>query len=171
MRGPQAAADLAGTEVTSGLPDREGHTRLEQGHVDMLALTSGLAGADRRGCRQRGVQAGDEVAHGYADLGGWSVWLPGNAHQSGPGLRHHVQAGQSGPRAVLAPPRHRHIHESRIVGAYVVVAEAQPAHRPRPQVFQQDVGGRDQPEKGGPAVRMFQVDGHRPLVAVQPDER
>ena len=87
----------AGDEVVGTQVRQHRHLRIEQGHVDVLALAAGVAVAQRGLDRDRGVQAGEQIGDGDADFlrpaARAVVPLSRHAHQPAHALHGVVVAG------------------------------------------------------------------------------
>ena len=117
------------------------------------------------------VEAAHQVADGDAHLDRFAVRSAGDAHQPAAGLGHDVQPGQGGERPFLPPPGSRGVDDARVDLPDGREVEPQAAHRARPEVLDDGVGGRGQPEEGRAARRRLEVERHRLLVAVESGER
>ncbi len=127
--GRQAGVDVAGAsgrlpggQVARRLVGQHGHAHVEQSHVDVLPFAGAVAGVVARVQRGQdgvaGVQAGEHVHHGHADLQrpatGLPVGMAGDAHQAAHGLHHQVIAGAFGIRPVLAEAGDGAVDQARV---------------------------------------------------------
>ncbi|MNQ98931.1 hypothetical protein D3C85_1146490 [compost metagenome] len=133
----------------------------------MVALPAHLAPGKRGQNGIAGIQSGYQVHHGNADLHRPSaravIRLPGNAHQPAHGLDHEVIGGLLRARAGLTEARDGAVHETRILLAQLLIAQAQPLQRANLEVLQYDIGfTRHLADERLPA-RRFQIDRDRPF--------
>ena len=84
------------------LVDQAGEQRREQVDLDQLALAALAPVLERGEDADRGVEAGDHVDEGDADLERLAVGLAGDAHQPAEGLDEEVVARQLGAGAAAA---------------------------------------------------------------------
>lgn len=132
-----------------------------------------LAGAGRARVVQGGQDADDEV-QGAARVVAEQVGRDGrrlvrpadHAECAGGGDVRDVVPGALGERAVLPPAGHPAVDETRVAGVTGLGADAQALGDTGAVALDQDVGACGQVEHAVGAVRGFQVDDHRALVAV-----
>ena len=120
---PARCGRHAGDEVVGAQVGEHRDLRVEQRHVDGLALAGGVAVAQRGEDGDRGVHAGEQVGHGDADLlrpaAGRVVGdlaRPGHAHQAAHALHGVVVAGAVAVGAGLAEAGDRAVDEARVEG-------------------------------------------------------
>src|SRR5207237_6951676 len=105
-----------------------GDLRGEEGEVEMLALARALAVCERGADGDRRVHAGDDVGDRHARTlraaTRRAVRLAGHAHHAAHALDHEVVARPLAIRAGMAETGDRAVHEARVQGAQVLVAEA-----------------------------------------------
>ncbi|MCY1220412.1 hypothetical protein D9M72_324230 [compost metagenome] len=117
---------LAGHALGDDRRGTDRHHRVEQRHVDMLALAGAFRMAQRGQHRHRGIHAGEHVDHRDADLlrpaAGQVVALAGDAHQAAEALEDEVVAGLVRARPGLAVARDRAVDDGRVDGleAFIV---------------------------------------------------
>ena len=109
----QPARHIAADQIVHRLVGEHRDLDVEQGHVDMAAVARRLAAAQRREDRSRGIDAGEDVGEGDADLLRLAVGLAGQVHDPAHALDHEVIAGAGGIGAVLAEAGDRAIDEAR----------------------------------------------------------
>ena len=121
VRVAHAARRLVRDEVVGSQVGQHGDLRVEQCHVDDLALAGGVAVAQRREDGDRGIHAGEEVGDGDAHLlwaaAGQVVPLAGHAHQAAHALHGVVVAGAFSVRAGLAEAGDGAVDQARPAGA------------------------------------------------------
>ena len=79
---------------------------------------------------------------------------------------HHLFVGlELRPRAVATEPRHRHVHEARVLGADRVVVDAEPFRDAGPPRLDHDVGGRREVARGLHVDRVREVERDAALAA------
>src|SRR6202011_190250 len=93
--------------------------------------------------------------------------LTGDRHEAAHALGDLVDAGPVAVWPVLSEAADAAVHDARIDRADVVPGNAQPLLDGRPHVFDDHVGGFDQPHEGRVTLRRLQVQTNRALVAVQ----
>ncbi len=96
--------------------------------------------------------------------------MAGNAHYARHGLCHEIEAGPVGPRSGLAKAGNARINDPRVDGRDHFIVDAEALHDARPVIFDDDIGGLGELQKGRPAGRVFQVERDASLVAVQVEE-
>ena len=146
-----------------------GHDRggnVEQGHVDMLAAPG--RGALMQGGQNGGggIDAGENVGHGDADLLRLAVRLSGDAHQAGHALDDEVIAGAMRIGAGLAEAGDRAIDQARVErGERGIV---QPVFRKAPdlEILDHHIGVGHQATDGFLAPGRAEIDGDRFLAPV-----
>jgi hypothetical protein len=104
-----------------------------------------VAPAQRGGHRERRVQPADQVTDRHADLRRVAALGAGDAHQPGPRLRHDVQPGAVGQRAVLAEDGRGRVDQPRELRRQLLRPEPHAAQRARAQVLHERVGAGEQP--------------------------
>ncbi len=139
--------------------------RAEQVDADVLTAAAGVALV--QGCEDPhgGVQAGEHVDEGHADLGGLVRRRAGDAHEPAHRLHEQVVPGHRRP-GPGAEPRDRRVDHAGVGRRDGFVAQAEARHRPGREVLDEDVGGRGQLQRPGVVRRVAQVQPHRALVAV-----
>ncbi len=164
-----AGVDVGG-DVGAAHVEQPGQCRLHEGDLDMLA-EAGLApffdgGEDADG----GVEAGELVDHGRADLGGFAVDLAGDVHEAAHGLDEEVVSGQVASGTGTAEAGDRAGDDRRLLGGQRLTVEAEAAHRARSEVVDHDIGAQDNASGHREVVRPAQVEGDGLLVAVEGQE-
>lgn len=89
-----------------------------------------------------------------------------HAEGAGEGDVADVVAGAVGERAVLAPAGHPAVHQPGVAGVAVPGTDAEALGHAGAVALDEQVGAFDEVEDAGGAVRGFEVDDHRALVAV-----
>ena len=113
-----------------------------------------------------GIDAGEDVGIGDADLLRLAVRLAGQVHDAAHPLDHQVVAGAVRIGAVLAEAGDRAIDEPRIDLPQALVVEAvllQPADL---EVLDHDIGVRGEPPHQRPPLLRLEIGGDRPLAAI-----
>src|SRR5262245_33297339 len=165
---------VAGT--TEGLAVPQGRRELDAGqvqyrflhrHLDELTLAGAAALHERREDGDREVHAGPAVA----DVGAVEQWravgLPGHAHRAGGRLGHWLEALVGAVWTVGAEAFDRGIHRARVQHLDRLVAQAEPLHHSRAEVFGNDIGLSDQAARDVLALGRLQIDDDAALVAVE----
>ena len=132
-----------------------------------MTTLAGLVAAPERGedCDD-GIDPGEDVGIGDADLLRLAVGLAGQIHDAAHPLDHEVVAGAMRIRAVLPKTGDRAIDQSWIERAKAVVVEAVALQPTDLEVLDQDIGVRRQPtDKRAPLLRL-EIGGDRPFAAI-----
>jgi len=113
-----AARRLASGQVVRAEVGQHRHLRVQQRHVDDLALAGRVAMAQRGQDRDRRIHAGEQVRHRHADLlrsaAGQRIGFAGDAHQPAQALHRVVVTGAVPVGAGLAEAGDRAEHQPRI---------------------------------------------------------
>ena len=127
--------------------------------------------------RARGVQAahqgegrghpGHVVDHGQAKARGRPVRLAGHREKAAFRLDQKVVARPAFARAFAAVGGQVRAHDPRVDRLEVVVAQAQLLGLIAAHVAEHAIGGRDQVLEHLAALRMLEIEGQRPLVAIE----
>ena len=131
-------------QVVEVLVAEHGDLRVEQRHVDELALAGLLGVAQRRLDGDDRIEAGEDVGDGDARLLRLAAGLAGDRHHAGHALDDEVVAGARRVGPVLAEAGDRAVDEARVEARQAVIVEAvflQPAEL---EVLDQHVGARRQ---------------------------
>ena len=96
--------------------------------------------------------------------------LPGDAHDPAHRLDERVVGGPRGVWSRMPEPGHRAVDEPGEVVLEVVVPEAVLREGPGLEVLREDVAARDEPAGERLTLRVPEVEGDGPLVAVRPRE-
>ena len=160
-----AAHQVVGPEV-----GQHGHLGVEQGHVDVLSFAGAFGVAQGRLNGYGGVQPGEQVGHGHADLlgaaAGQVVAFTGDAHQAAHALDGVVVAGALPVRAGLAKTRDGAVDQARVDGAQALEVQPVAGHVPDLVVLDEDMGVLHQLADEGLALGLGDVAGDGALVAV-----
>ena len=113
------------------------------------------------------IETGGQIGHGNPGARRLGARQAGDAHQAAHPLGDLVDAAPVGVRAVLAEAGDRSVDQARVPGVHGVEVEAQAVLDRGAHVLDQHVGGVDQAHQHVAALRRLQVQGQRPLVAVQ----
>lgn len=113
------------------------------------------------------VQRAQHVAHRGAGAGGGAIGPAGGAHQAAHGLTNDVITGALAQRARVAETGDRAVDDAGVDLFQHIVAQAQFLHRTGAVVLQHDIGLFDHLFKDLFAFRLFQVQGHADLAAVE----
>jgi hypothetical protein len=109
------AGDLSRRGVGGALVDQAGEQGREEVDLDQLTLAALAAVLERGEDPDRGVEAGDHVDEGDADLQRLAVGLAGDAHQPAQRLHEQVVSRQLSPRAAAAEAGDGAVDELRVV--------------------------------------------------------
>ncbi len=145
-----------------------GDHQVEHADVDALAAAGGGAVDDGGQQPHQRPHCPADVGHldaqrRRADLGAAAV-----AERARQGQVVDVVAGAVAQGAGLAIAGQGTIDDGRVDRSQRLVANAQPVHDARPELLDDDVvAGGHQPAHGGVGLRLFQVEGHGALVAVE----
>ena len=137
--------------------------RIEQRHVDMLALAGRLGMAERGLDGDDRIEAGENVGEGDADLLRLAVGRAGDRHQPGHALDDEVVAGARCVRPVLAEAGDRAIDEARVDLAQALVVEAVFLEAAELEILDEHVGGSGQLPDGFRALRRREIHRDRTL--------
>ncbi len=171
VRGTERPRRLPGREVARRVPVRLLQRGLEQRRVDELAAPGLQPMRVRRHDAQRGEDAGVDVGHRIAGLGGRAPGFARDGHQARESLRDEVEAALVRFGAVAAEPGHRAIDERLVLRGEHVVAEAQLVHRVAAEVLDEHVGGAHHPQQDRAAFGTLQIERDPALAAVHHQER
>jgi hypothetical protein len=125
-----------------------------------------LAGVEAGEHRRGGVQAGEHVGDGHADLAGRPLGGAGDTHQPAQCLDGEVVAGEVAQRAGAAEAGDATDDEGRVDGEELVGGEAEAGGGVGEEVLEQDVGPGDEVVKEGAPFGPGEVQGEAALVAV-----
>src|SRR5262249_24746843 len=89
--------------------------------------------------RLRGVEAGDQVGDGRADLHGRAVRIPGDVHDAGLALQDQVVAGPARVRTGPTEAGDAALAHPGLAGAQRLVRQAPLAEGPGPEIVDHDV--------------------------------
>ena len=136
----------------------------------MLALAGTFLVGERGAHRQAGIHAGQHIGDGDTDFlwpaTGFVVALAGDGHQSAHALENEVIARAGGVGAGLAKASHRAIHQPRIDGAQVFVAQAVFGQCTDLEVLQHHIAFRCQLADQRLSFGMCQIDRDGLLAAI-----
>ena len=174
MRVAKPGGCCAADEIVERLVGQHANLRIEQRHVDVLALASALTmeqgGLDADGA----VEPGEDVGECHADLHRLrtrhTVRLARDRHDAAHALDHEVIAGALRIRAGLAEARERAVDEARVDGLEALIVEAIFLEAADLEVLHDDVGLRGKLADQLLALSTRHVDLHRPLAAVGGEE-
>ena len=153
-------------EVTGALKVHHGDLRMQQGGMNPLPLAGDFALQQSRQDAQRRIQAGTHVGHRQAGAHGSGFSMAGDRHQAAHALQNLVKTRSPGVRAVLTKTRDAGQDDARVHGRQRGVIHAQFFLHIGPPVFDHDIGVLDQPHQDVQGAGLFEVQGHRALVAV-----
>ena len=144
---------------------------VEQGDDDVLAL-AGAAAMDQGGedAVDR-IGRGDQIGNRQADAGRRTVGETGHRHQAAQRLDDDVHALDVGIGAGFAEGADRGVDDGRIVGAHLLIADAQPRRRALAHVLDDHVGLLGEFEKDLAALGGFQIERDVLLVAPPVEHR
>ena len=139
---------------------------MQQRGVHPLAFARDLALEQRRQNAQGGVEARAHVGHGQPRAHRATALVPGHRHQPAHALDDLVKPRALGVRPVLAKARDAGQHQARVDFGERLVVQAQLGLDIGAPVFNQHVGVFDQAHQDLVGARLFEVQRHGPLVAV-----
>jgi hypothetical protein len=114
----------------------------------------------------RGVQTGHHVEQRDAGAVRLAVGLAGQAHEPGDGLHDQVVAGQLLAARAAAEAADRGVDDPGVVRRHGGVVQAEAAQAAGLEVLDEHVGAAGQLLRQHQVVGVLQVEGDRPLVAV-----
>ena len=117
-----------------------------------------------------GVEPGQHVEDGDAGPEGLAVGVAGEAHQPADGLHDQVVAGELRALLAAAEAADRGVDDAGVGRRDGGVVEPEPRQGAGAEVLQHDVGAGDQLARDREVVGVLEVEGDRPLVAVDPEE-
>ena len=159
--------DILVHQPARGLEIQHEDLRLQQRGLHPLAFAGNLA-LEQRGQDAHGAeQPRGEVGDGNADPHRAFAGRAGDRHQPAHALRDLIEAGTLVIGAVLAEAGNRAIDDARIDLAHALIVDAEFCLHVGAEIFDDDVGLFHQPPEDLEAFRLFQVERHRALVAVQ----
>ena len=139
--------------------------------MSTLVLSPVLIAMDQRGVdRDRGVEAGADVADRHADARRRLALVAGDAHDAAHALHDHVVGGVLRVRAGVAEARGRGVDQLGIPLVQRVPAVAQLLHRAGPEVLDDDVGLLEQLLEDRAVLVVLEVERDRFLAAVDRGE-
>ena len=169
-----ALRHVAGVQEAGRLVGEDGHTHVEQSHVDVLAHSRLVAhvesGEDGGGRVHTREQVGQRHTHPQRAAAGFAVGPAGDAHHAAHGLDHQVVPGAFGIRPVLAEAGDRAVNEAWVQRPQAGVVQPVLLQAADLEVLDQDVGlGRHLADQLL-AFGRGHVDGDRTFVAVASGE-
>src|SRR5207249_3092491 len=147
------------------------HARLEERRVDELAAPGETPGPQRGEDPDDGEEPGAEVGDRHADLHGRAVVAAGRAHDAAHALRDQVVAAAIRVRARPTEARDRAIDQPGIDRGERLVIDAETPGHAGAIVLDEHVRRRHEALQHGDAVRLFEIEHERALVAVDGEER
>ena len=167
----EAAEDVQQVALATGELDRRPFRRLQHHlrhrHVDVLAFARVIALHERGEDADRGLQPRVEI--GVRDgLGAGNVvqLARRELHETQLGVHHGRVRPPSGHGAVLSVAGDRAVHDLRVAGAHLLVAEADAVEDAGPEVLEHDVASRCQIGHEIAARLGAEVDGDAALAAI-----
>jgi hypothetical protein len=150
----------------------EGGAGVEHRDLDPAAAAGGVAPAQRGEHGGQAIESGEDVDDRHPHPHRLARREAGERHQPRLGLEDHVVGGAVRLRAGGAVARHRALHEA---GIDARAGEARAAETELPpfggeEVLDQDVRAAEQRGERRAPCRAFEIECHRPLVAVRRDE-
>jgi hypothetical protein len=159
--------NLAQPEVSGQGSRQQSDLAVQHGDID-LDRTATLAPLVKGPDQPEGeVQARAQVADRDAHARRRGIRLPGQAHDPAHSLHHHVVGSPLRVWPAIAEPQGRTVDQLRVAGVQGLPPVAELFHRPRPEVFDQDVGDADQPLEDFAVGGLFQIEGNALLVVVE----
>ena len=160
--------NLARGEVDPHIVREPGDLRVHHRHVEDLAGAGAAAGEQREDDRVGGVHAARDVGDRDAHPNGPTSLLPGRAHDATHPLEDQVERGAVPIGAALPEPRDRAVDQPRVAPPQDLVADPQPAHRPRGEVLDHHVRPINELQEERHALGMAEVEGQAQEVNALP---
>src|SRR5690606_29299003 len=157
---------VAGDQIVEVLIGQNRDLRVEQRHVNVLALAGLFGVAKRRLYRDHGVEAREDVRDGNANLLRLATRLPRDRHQAGHALNNEIVAGSWGVGSVLPKTRYRAIDQLRIDLAKALVIKAIFLQPTQLEVLDQNVSACDELADGLSTFLGRKIDRDGALAAV-----
>ena len=161
---PHATGDDARGQIPARLVDEREQGGRQQIDLDQLTLAGPLTVAESRHDPDRRVQTGHHVHERHTDLPGFAVGIARDAHQASDRLREEVVAGD----LAAADPQDAAVHDGGVRLPDRRLVQAVAPHHAGPEVLDHDVGTPSELLRGVQVRRILEVEGHAPLVPVQP---
>jgi hypothetical protein len=140
-----------------------GHHAVEQGGVDVLALTCQVAGPEGAEDADGGQEGGAVAEVGVAEEGRTGAAARLLGHHAELGCHEAVEARAIAPRTVLAVAGDRAVDRGRLLAVDPVVSEAQPVGHAWAERLHEHVGTGDQRAEPSCALGDREVECHRAL--------
>ena len=148
------------------IAEHESRHGLEHRDFDRLSFAGAFAVEQRGEDGVQRIEPDDAVGHRRRRIARLAGDLAGQRRQRRQALDQVVVSGPSGIGAGLAKAVQAGIDQPRVDREQIVGAELEASHRRRPHIVHEHVGVRRQPEQGGAATGLLQVEHDRALVAV-----
>ena len=156
-----------GRQVVKPLVCEHARHAVEQGHVDVLADTGGVACSQRRLNGYNAVEAGKNIGERHAGFLRWAIRLAGDVHQAAHTLNDEVIPRPGSVRATLTEAGNRAIDNSGIDGGDACEIEAVLGEPADLEVFYNNIGiGRQRSHTVSPFLRR-KVDNAGSLAAIR----
>ena len=174
MRVAEPRRRRAAHEIVERLVGENTDLRIEQCHVEVLALAGALAVIERCLDTDGAIEPGEDIGEGHADLHGFrtglAIGLARDRHDAAHALDHEVIAGALCVRPGLAEAGQRAVDEARVDGFETFIIEAVFLEAADLEVLQHDVGLGGELAYQLLTFWLGHVDFHRPLAAVGREE-
>lgn len=159
--------DILFHQPARGLEIQHEDLRLQQRGLHPLALAGDVALQQRRQYAHGAEQAGGEVGDGNADPHRAFARRAGDRHQPAHALGDLIETRPLVVGPILPEAGDAAIDDAGIDVAQAFVIDAEAGFDIRPEILDHHVGLGSQPLEHREALGVLQVQGHRPLVAVQ----
>ncbi len=157
---------IAGNQIVEVLVAEYGNLRVEQRHVDMLALAGCFRMAQGGLYRDHRIQPGEDVGDRDAHLLRLAAGLAGDRHQAADALDDEIVAGSWRIRPVLPETGDRAIDKARVDRLEAVIVEPVFLQSADLEILDQHIGRRDQLAHRLRALRRGEIHGDRALAAI-----
>ena len=154
-------------EPARGLEIQHEYLRLQERRLHPLSPAGALPLDQSQEDPLRAENPGSEIGDRNADAQRPLPRQTGDRHQTAHALRDLVEAGPVAIRPVLPEAGDRGQNDARIDCFQRCVIDAQPVLHIRPEILDDDIGLGHQPAEHRDAARIFQIERHTALVALQ----
>ena len=153
-------------EVIHRLVGKRAHHHIEQRHIDHLPTPGLLPLAQRRLDADHGIETGQDIRIGHADLLRRAVGFSGQVHDAAHALDDEIVSGPPGIGSILPEPGDRAIDQPRIGSRNAFVIETETLQAAELEVFDHHIGIRDQRFHPLEIVGIVEIGKHAVLAPV-----